>query len=195
MAAGWLSVIHVYRPRSQEDGELCHPLDEGDLETINLLVNGEPRAQTWRPIRVQVHQSDEGRALRRVDAPWLGAHALIFRRPALGDLEGLLLRAGELLPLDCRGEELVVFNPRLVPDALDEGKSDVVRFKGSETIMRIARYAFRSDLLHEVVAFKIPNLRVSPTFVTDVLVEAWRAAGLKGLELQEVWPQPAKRRI
>lgn len=61
--------------------------------------------------------------------------------------------------------------------------------------MRIARYAFRSDLLHEVVAFKIPNLRVSPTFVTDVLVEAWRAAGLKGLELQEVWPQPAKRRI
>lgn len=54
-------------------------------------------------------------------------------------------------------------------------------------VMRMTRHAFRPDVISGVDLFKIPNLRVSPTYVSERFVERVKAAGLRGLVFNKVW--------
>ena len=49
------------------------------------------------------------------------------------------------------------------------------------------KHVFRANVVAQASAFKIPNLRVSPTFVGERFVELWNSAGLKGLDFKKVW--------
>ncbi|MBI5161266.1 MAG: hypothetical protein HY996_07625 [Micrococcales bacterium] len=53
--------------------------------------------------------------------------------------------------------------------------------------MRITRHAFRPDVISGLDIFKIPSLRVSPTYVSERFVERVEAAGLRGLVFNKVW--------
>jgi hypothetical protein len=86
--------------------------------------------------------------------------------------------------------QLFVINPLHVIDALDEMRSDVKRFS-SGRIMKIDRYEFSPMRLPDIPLFKIPNLRASPTFVTDSFVAMWQQSELFGLEFNHVWPKAA----
>jgi hypothetical protein len=121
------------------------------------------------------------------DSPWLGAHALILRSPSVRVLEPLLLEYGELLPLACKEADLAIFNATRVVDALDEGSSSLSRFSGGR-IMRATRYALVAEAIAGVEIFRIPNLRVSPTFLSERIVQTWHSAGLRGLEFRRIWP-------
>jgi len=106
------------------------------------------------------------------------------------DALGPLLREyGELLPLKCRDADLVMYNPTRVIDALDEEASSVIRFPEGR-LMWIRHHVFRADVVTDIDIFKIPNLRVSPTFVSHRFVDRWMASGLKGLEFTHVWAAP-----
>jgi hypothetical protein len=177
----------IYVPLPAADAELCHPVDGDDFERINVTINGVPRAAEWVPLRMQLIGMDEGRPLSESDSPWLGSHALIFRPKAIQALGPMLSDHGELLPLQCPTAEVSIFNPTRVVDVLDEAASQVLRFKSGK-IMGVRKYAFRPEPLDGVHAFKIPNLRVSPTFVSESFVATWRSAGLRGLEFRLVWP-------
>lgn len=178
----------VYKPISSEGYEFCHPQDAEDFETFDLRIDGERRSDDWKPIPVRLVAEDEGRPLLESDSPWLGAHALVFRRRAIDVLGDLLETHGELLPLDCAEAELHVFNATKVIDALDAERSSVVRF-GEGRIMRVERYVFRPEALRGIHVFKIPDLRVSPTFVDEHFVERWTSAGLVGLVFDEVFAE------
>jgi hypothetical protein len=134
-----------------------------------------------------------GRTLARSDSPWLGPHALMWRPSAVVALEPLLTTHGELLPLRLdrppQPEDAAIrmYNPTKVLDALDESASQLMRFPSTGRIMRIIRYTFRPDPLEGVHVFKIPNLRASPTFVSEEVVRRWSAARLRGLQWREVW--------
>lgn len=181
-----MSTTAVYEPLSLDNYELCHPVIQGDFESIHLDINGTSRVESWRPIAMRIIREDEGRRLVESDSPWLGSHALIFRPRAIQVLGPLLRQYGELLPLDCDGAELAMYNPTRVLDALNEEASDVMRFGGGR-IMMIKRHVFRQDVIREIDIFKIPSLRVSPTFVSHRFVDLWRSTGLKGLEFKQVW--------
>jgi hypothetical protein len=161
-------------------------VEQDDFETINVQINGAPREQTWRPMAVELVHEDEGKRLARSDSPWLGSYALIFRKAALGDIQAVLETNGELLPLRCSEAELVIHNPTQILDALDESASSVIRFDNGR-IMMIQQHAFRRDVIRDVDIFKIPNLRVSPTFVSQRFVDQWQDSGLTGLEFEQVW--------
>jgi hypothetical protein len=177
--------MEVFKALNEEGVELAHPVDAKDFETLNLAINGKPQSSTWSPVRMKIVRVDEGRRLRESDAPWLGGHALILRRRAVEAMSPILHANGELLPLACT-DELYVFNPTNLLDCFDEKASDLVRFKDSDAIMRISKHVFRPERLAGVDAFKIPNLRVSPLFVTSAFVDQWKAAGLTGLEWRVV---------
>lgn len=179
-------VMAVYTPSPLEGYEFCHPVKQEDFENIHVQINGVPRAGGWSPVVMRLIQEDEGRKLLESDSPWLGSHALIFRPRAVEVLGPMLREYGELLPVACDGAELRIFNPTRVVDALDEAASSVLRFSDGR-IMRISRYGFRADAIRGLLFFKIPNLRVSPTFVSERVVELWRAAGMRGLEFKQVW--------
>lgn len=179
----------IYAPLGLDGYELCHPVWQDDFETINLAVNGAPQQSGWNPIPMRLVHEDEGQKLATSDSPWLGAHALIFR-PGVVDALGPMLRDyGELLPLACSEADVVMYNPTRVIDALHEAASSVRRFSGGR-IMMIQRHVFRADVIGEIDVFKIPNLRVSPTFLSHRFVDRWKASGLKGLEFKQVWAPP-----
>lgn len=175
----------IYMPLGLDGYELCHPVKQADFEMINMKVNGTPRQSSWKPITMRLIREDQGKRLVTSDAPWLGAHALIFRPNVVEALGPMLQRGGELLPLACT-EVLIMYNPTHLVDALDEAASSVLRFS-SGRIMMIQRHVFRADVIREFDVFKIPNLRVSPTFLSHRFVDRWKATGLKGLEFKQVW--------
>lgn len=175
----------VYVPLGAEGFEFCHPVHEGDFETLNVQVNGSRRGHEWSPPQMRLLREDEGKSLLESDSPWLGSDALIFRKRALQRVGAFLEEHGELLPLRCPDADLAIFNPKVV-DAFDEAASSVLRFS-SGRIMHVTKHVFRGDVVAETSAFKIPNLRASPTFVSERFVELWNSAGLKGLDFKMVW--------
>jgi hypothetical protein len=172
--------MEIFEAHSEEDVEMVHPIDAADFESLNVKINGRPQAATWAPVSMKTIRVDEGRALRETDCPWLGSHALVLRRSAVEAMNEVLRRNGEVLPLRCTTDELFVFNPTNLVDCLDEDASDVVRFSNGR-IMWIRRHVFRTDRLFDIDAFKIPNLRVSPIYVTDSFVGRWTEVGLTGI--------------
>ena len=179
--------MNIYVPLGIEDGELAHPLNTSDFESFDLLIDGTSRIASWKPLRMAlITREHDGRALKSVDAPWLGSHALVVKRSAVDAMAPAFQKWGELLTLSCEDCELFVFNPLVRIDALDEDASQVDRFS-SGSIMRIKRHVFRADRLADVAAFKIPNLRVSPTYVSQEFVSAWRMSNLSGLRFERVW--------
>ncbi len=176
----------IYVPQAAEGFEFCHPERQEDFETLHVTLDGTPRQATWRSPPMRLIREDEGRSLAKSDSPWLGSHALLFRRQALGELEALLLSYGELLPVACSEPDLVFFNVTRVLDALNEQASSILRLS-SGRMMLVTRHAFHPEIVSGVDIFKIPSLRVSPTFVSKRFVERVNAVGLRGLVFNKVW--------
>jgi hypothetical protein len=169
-----------------EGFELCQPCRADDFETLNVLINGAKRSKTWSPIALRIVHEDQGETLLKSDSPFLGSHALVFRDSATKVLKSMLADNGELLSATCPDADLSIFNPLNVVDSLDEEASSVRRFSSGK-IMDIMQYSFNVKDIEEVDIFKIPNLRVSPTFVSERFVEHWHSAGLAGLDFEMVW--------
>ncbi|TIV65603.1 MAG: hypothetical protein E5V86_11465, partial [Mesorhizobium sp.] len=107
----------------------------------------------------------------------------LLRRPAVDALAAALRPYGELVAL--RGEEVWLLNVTNVIDALDEARSQIVRFDGGD-ILAIERYAFDAEKIGTAELFKLP-MRASPVFVNDVFVERVRKAGLRNVSFEPVW--------
>jgi len=166
--------------------ELCHPDNRDDWETAAAMVDGTPRATSWKPFGVHLVRIDEGKKLQAADAPWFGGHALVLRERAVDAMGPMLTDSGELLPLTSVEAKLWMYNPTLAIDALDEGASTILRFDDGR-IMYVQRFAFRPDVVRDVPVFKVANLRRGQVFFGPEFVERWRGAGLSGLEFKEVW--------
>lgn len=178
--------IKIYKPRGLDGFELCQPVKQEDFEVVNVLVDGTPRQDRWSSPEFRLIRQDEGVELQQSDAPWLGAQALILRRSAVDVYRVAVEDQAEFLRMSCPDADLWMLNPKCVPDALDEGSSSVLRFS-DRRIMRIMRHTFRKDVVRDLLAFKIPNLRVSPTFVSEQFVAMWGRSNLRGLDFEEVW--------
>jgi hypothetical protein len=181
--------LGLYTALGLDGYELCHPVNQGDFQTISAEIDGTPRRASWKAIPVRLIHEDEGKVLVASDSPWLADDALIFRSSVVAALGPMLREYGELLPLACSEAELVIYNPTRVIDAFDDAASSVVRFSDGR-IMMVRKYVFSSEVVGETDIFKIPNLRVSPTFFSHRFVDRWQASGLKGLEFKHVWARP-----
>ena len=180
--------MRVYDPLNSDDSELCHPIRNQGFDEVREWIQGVPRSNDWQPITVELIREDEGEVLCRSDSPWLGSYALVFRSSAVDAMESILLKHGELLPLDCPGEELYIYNPLLVLDALDESASTITRFRDGR-IMGIDRHVFRPDVIRGVDVFKLSCKTVSLTYVSQDFVDLWQASGLWGLEFPLLWSE------
>ena len=129
----------------------------------------------------------DGSFLVASDSPWLGSQTLVLKDDAVRALQPIWEANGELLPVRCADAALHVFNATRVIDGLDESAAELVRFRDSERVMRITKYAFHSEALRDVDCFKIPQFRVSPLFLSERFVDLWSAARLRGLEFEAVW--------
>jgi hypothetical protein len=110
-----------------------------------------------------------------------------MRKAATDALGDILLRNGEVLPLETDDDiELFILNVQVI-DALDEAKSTIWRFPSSNRIMRITKTVFIPSVVRDVDMFRLPH-RASATYVSERFVERVHSAGLCGLTFNEVWP-------
>lgn len=177
--------MDIYEPLVSEGYEWVNCYDDADYEVF-LALDGSPQAERWRPIKVQRVRADDRQDFKPSDFPWLGAHALVMRKRAVEALREVLEAHGEVLPLVTEDAvELSVFNARVV-DALDEERSNIMRFPGTNRIMRIVKVAFIESALRGVDVFRLPH-RASSTYVSQRFVDRVNESGLLGLEFKKVW--------
>ncbi len=176
----------IYLPRPSKDFELCHPKDDAHFHLIAELINGNCRMKDWKPINVELIKHDEGVYLKKSDSPWLGSHALIFKECVVESMRLFLENFGEFLPLENDECTLYLFNPFCMIDVLDQEKSKIQRFKDGR-VMIILQYCFLKDKIQDTHVFKIPNLRTSPTFVSDNFVKLWTEYNFRGIEFEKIW--------
>ena len=168
-----------------EGYEWLNCCDDSDDEVF-VTLDGSSQAGRWQPIKVRRVRADDRHDFKPSDFPWLGEHALVMRREAVDVLRDVLEAHGEVLPLVTEdATELWMFNARAI-DALDEGRSNIVRFPGTNRIMRIVKIAFVESALRGVDIFRLPH-RASSTYVSQRFFDRVRDAGLVGLEFKKVW--------
>lgn len=169
--------------------EFCHPENEDDFDTIDDLVDGTPRAKSWKPITMEILHTNgvNNKRLRRSDAPWYSADALVFRMSVVSALGPMLRAHGELLPLKCKEADVVMYNIVRVLPAIDEAASGAEYWGHpiDRTIRSVKRFVFRPEVIAGIDIFKLASLNASPAFVTQRFIDQWQAAGLRGLEFRE----------
>ncbi|OHV69416.1 hypothetical protein LCM4577_22780 [Mesorhizobium sp. LCM 4577] len=171
-----MTTIHQFAV--SEGQEWVLPVDDDAYEAF-FGLDGRSLEGRQPPVMRRV----EGGERLSSDFPWLGEHAPLLRRPAVDALADALRPYGELVAL--RGEEVWLLNVTHVIDALDEARSQIVRFYDGD-ILAIERYAFDAEKIGTAEVFKLP-MRASPVFVDDVFVERVRKAGLRNVSFEPVW--------
>jgi hypothetical protein len=165
-------------------------LANGDDWEVFDRFTGQPQADGWVPVAVEVLRDDEqNRSLPAGDFPALASHVPVFSRKAAECLFSLLETHGELLPLQCSEGDYCAFNVTRILDALDIAHSEVLRFDDGE-LMQIVRPAFRPDEIRGVPIFKLVEVPEMDVFVSEEFREAAETAGLKGFDFREVWALP-----
>jgi hypothetical protein len=178
--------MKIYQPLYREGYEFCHPINRREFIAIANLCNGNERAETWRPLEMELIRVDEGEPLVESDSPWLDSYILILRRRVIDAVGAILLEYGELLPLRCAGAELWLYNVTHVIDALDEAASVINRFSDGQ-IMLVKHPAFRRDVIGKSDIFKLSHARGETIYLSQHVVDLWNSAGLTGVEFDPVW--------
>jgi hypothetical protein len=177
--------MEFFEPMVREGYEWVNCVNQADYEVFARL-EGSPQGNAWKPVPVRRVRADEQHDFRPSDFPWLGSDALVMRRKAVEALRDLLDSNGEVLALSTDdGVELFVLNAQVI-DALDEPNSSLLKFPGTNRIMRIRKCAFVVRAVEGVDIFRLPH-RASSTYVSGRFVERVLEAGLKGLEFKKVW--------
>lgn len=153
------------------------------------VFDGTPLEDRWTPLSVSVLVEDESGSYSELLPPGdfteLNLSGIpVFSDKAVKVLDELIQPYGELLMLSGAGKRYSVFNVTAFVDALDESKSDLVRF-ASGKIMTVNRYAFRRDVSVDIPIFKLPQLPRGPVFVSADFVDRVRTSGLSGFDFLE----------
>lgn len=90
------------------------------------------------------------------------------------------------MPLECGETELFVFNASRSLSALNEERSDVMRF-GEGRIMKINRHAFDAAVIADVEIFKLTEMPRGSVYLTGDAVEVIQQSGLAGTDFELVW--------
>lgn len=96
--------------------------------------------------------------------------------------------SGQWLALECAEAPYWLFNVTHSVDALDESKSELIRFDDGR-IMRIAQFAFQPERLRGQLIFQLPQRPGAPNLVTQDFVDLVHEHGLTGFSFRLLWSE------
>lgn len=142
------------------------------LEDNHMLSDLRGQRQLhWIPIGMDLlTENDDGTPRGYSDFPWYGSHVLILRSDAANGLREIMRPYGEFLPLK-GGDGLELFNATTVLDALDEDRSEIIRFDDGD-VLTIERYVFRQEAIGNCLIFKLPTGRRTCICRPDLLTKS-----------------------
>lgn len=177
--------MKILKPEGQDGFEWIRPVNDNDFEFLATL-NGTRHKNRWTPLPMRLITDDEGESLKESDFPWLGYHVPVLSDRARRVMEPLVEKDAELLSVACKGRSLWLLNVCTIVDALDVGRSEIVRFSDGE-IMDIEKHVFYAERLHGVNVFKLENMRRGSIYLSERVVRAIEAAPLVGYGFRLVW--------
>ena len=159
-------------------------LPEDDHNHVLSSLDATPRLANWNPPAVFVYEPK-----LMVGNFYNTGVNLIADQRATDALRPLFEMAGELLPLDYKGQRFTVLNVMVCVDCLDHDKSEWrIGPSGSRSLVKPV---FSPELLPPSPIFKIHD--TIATFLTEGLLapdqefrEIVRREGLKGLKFEEI---------
>lgn len=146
-------------------------------------AGGVSRAADWTPGVVVV--DDDGGVLPLGDAPALIGLPPVFAQTAVDAVGDLLAADGELLPLTGGPLPLYFYNCTRIVDALDMEASEISRYADGR-LSHIERHVLRPQDFDAQLAL-LAQTRFGRVYATAAFMDAWHAAGLRGLAPDLVW--------
>jgi hypothetical protein len=166
-----------------------------DFKLQYLTFTGVPKSD-WVPPKMKSYHP-----MREVPDFWsldvcCGAFAVSEKAMKVDELERLLIRAGQLLPLPYKNETMTIFNILECVDCVDENKTEFRPSASSPMGKRSERPFFVADDLPESSLFKIPY---DPTKIytweqdgdnpEDEFKACVELNKLKGLKFELIWTE------
>ncbi|MBA4601974.1 imm11 family protein [Thermoactinomyces mirandus] len=148
--------------------------------------NKEPITPIWKPIRLKVSEIDKDNPNPLPDCLLMLGDVLIFSEKGKSHVKRHLSDYGEFLPLISECGSFYAFHLLEQINALDEEKSEVLRFKSSGRIKRITNYVFKPNQIASRLLFKIPQ-NPAAIFVTDEFLSLICDSGLQGFDFKFLW--------
>ncbi len=177
--------MRVYDYSPSKGYEMLDFYEGDDWQTLANL-NGEPRAHTWKALRVRRVRMTARAAFRPSDCPYHAGGTIVFRRTAVDALRDILETHGELLPVkDDGGVELFVYNPRAL-EALDHERTRGSRDEGGKVYLA-NNHVFIPSVVEGVDIFRQARERYAPIYLSDRFLQRWKQAKLKGLDFTLAW--------
>ena len=177
--------MNVYYLRTAANKYQGLIVTQGNPHEFYHRFNGLPMKPSWKDVTVD--WDPDTRRKPKGDFPDLFTHIPVFTPKAATALADLLQGNGELLPILIGGEEYVLFNVTRVTDALDESRSEIIRFDDSPKILNIEIHCFFQEKIGNTTIFKIPQVPTMDVFVTEEFVDRVRSARLKGFKFTLLW--------
>lgn len=177
--------MRIFEQSGGDDYEVLNCVDDDGWETLRLL-DGSPRASTWKPLRVRRVRPSRRRKFRRSDCPCFGTHTLTLGRTAVEVFRDMLDAHGELLPLeDEEGMELWLHNTRAL-DAYDHERTEGSREEDGR-IRTATKHVFIPSIVEGVDIFKQAYPRRGTIYVSERFVQRYKHAKLKGMVFKLAW--------
>jgi len=181
--------MKVHRVRADVNNYQHFMLEDANVGLTELMVfDGTSKAENWTAPDVYIASP----RLKKSNFPDLwSTPTLMVDETALGQLEDLLERSGELLPVPYKDSMYYVLNVTECDNVLDENTTQWLYEKGSGPIKT---YAFHASRFTESPLFKIPETCKSEILTIEGLKDLddefkgrVERLGLKGLVFEELW--------
>jgi len=138
------------------------PESEGIWKTKRLKMDCTRKLPEWMPPEIYIPNP----TLKKGNFAHLCAGAFVTDPEATENLRDLFEMAGELLPLQYKGEQYTLLNVTECKDCLDHDGTDWIPGKTTGAKIDIKSYVFKPTRIPESTIFKIPE-RLAHVFVAE----------------------------
>ncbi len=92
----------------------------------------------------------------------------------------------QIFKIKSENDNLYVVNITNIIDCLDYDKSKIKRFPSSGRVMRVIKYAFKTEKLTNAIIFKLPEFPKSISYVTEEFKKVVEENNIKGFKFKEL---------
>lgn len=167
--------MRVYELRSNDNYQKIILKNESKWPSIIDDFKSGEKIESWEPIDVVI----EDKKRKKSDFPTLMSIIPTFSANSVKCLENILKNHGQLLSLRCKEGEYYFFNVLTVVEAINDTKSQVLKFEDGR-IMYVLKYVLKKIDYSKIPIFKLHNLLSFSTFVNEEFFTIVNENYLKG---------------
>lgn len=176
--------MNYYKIYGTDNFEYVHFLDESYMEKLTRLKSRKTIKFGDKP-KVELVKSDWRQKAKKADFPGYGTNFIFMRDYVYDKDKTFFEQFGVLFSVySNKGDRLYVFNCDLLDDALDEEKSEFVRFDSGK-VMMVEKPVFKDTIPKSKIMFRMPYTN-NPIIVTDRFIEYYNANNYKGMNFKKI---------